>query len=474
VVACSLLDMATSSVPEPSPTGEYLVGDVIADKYRLERLLGEGGQAWVWQARNLLLESPVALKVVRPDAQDPSQARRLFQEARAAARLGHPAIVRVFDLGQTASGDAFLVMELLEGESLADRLVQRERLPPVEALRVLLPIADALVTAHSQGIVHRDLKPDNVFLQREGGRERSKLLDFGVVKLQHGTAEPHLTDTGAVVGTPAYLSPEQARGRTDIDERCDVWSFCATLYECLTGELPFSGSNYNALLLSIIEEQPRSILEYDVGDERLWAILQRGLAKSAAERFQSMSLLAGELAAWLSENDVADDRSGALRKKWLAPERPGHDGAAGLVAKPRMVLAGAGAALVVAGGIGLWWPRTPVATPLAAPVITQVVSALPPASVELGMALPAPPAEASGDTKSAEPAVATVAPSSSVEVVPSPSRASHRPSASRVGAAPVVAASGPTAPPLHSAAPPKEPPAARGATKQDLDILNPY
>lgn len=178
----------------PVRPDKYAVGDVIAGKYRLERLLGEGGQAWVWQARNLALDACVALKVLREDGSNALQIRRLLQEARAAARLGHPAIVRVFDLGEAESGDPFLVMELLEGESLADRLVERGRMSPFEAVRVLLPIADALVAAHAKGIVHRDLKPDNVFLAIGSDSFQPKLLDFGIAAVrrrQRRTVDGH-------------------------------------------------------------------------------------------------------------------------------------------------------------------------------------------------------------------------------------------------------------------------------------------
>jgi serine/threonine protein kinase len=304
----------------PVRPDKFAVGDVIGAKYRLERLLGEGGQAWVWQARNLALDSCVALKVLRDDGSNAPQIRRLLQEARAAARLGHPAIVRVFDLGEAESGEPFLVMELLDGESLADRLVERGRMSPFEAIRVLLPIADALGAAHAKGIVHRDLKPDNVFLAVGNDSLQPKLLDFGIVKLQHSAAEGDRlsTVTGAVVGSPAYLSPEQARGSDDIDRRVDVWGLSVTLYECLTGDVPFEGANYNALLRSIVEDEPLSILEHRVNEPELWQIVQRGLSKSRDERWPSTLELGQALAAWASQRGVTDDVCRTpLESKWL-------------------------------------------------------------------------------------------------------------------------------------------------------------
>ena len=165
-----------SALQDPMP------GQVIAQKYRLERCLGEGGQGSVWRAENLVLELPVALKLVHPEAVHGLVPDRLFREARAAAMLGHPAIVRIFDVGRTADGLPFLVMELLRGESLADELTRTERLSPARALRLLLPIADGLAAAHAERIVHRDVKPDNIFIAVSGDWIQPKLLDFGLAR----------------------------------------------------------------------------------------------------------------------------------------------------------------------------------------------------------------------------------------------------------------------------------------------------
>lgn len=320
-----MADALTNAQPER--VRGYVSGDVIAEKYRLEGILGEGGQACVWQARNLMLEVDVAIKVVRADNEDPAHTARLLQEARSAARLDHPAIVRVFDLGRTPTGDFYLVMELLDGGTLADRLYERGRpLEPVEAVRILLPVADALVAAHSKGLVHRDLKPSNVLLARTSASGlQPKLLDFGLVKLQGRELEPGscpLTETGAVIGTPAYFSPEQARGDRDIDESTDIWAYSAMLYECLTGRRPFDAANYNALLRSILEENPPSILDLGVNEVELWEILKRGLSKSKSERWPSMFALGSALATWLLDRGVVDDicRT-SLRSTWTSAER---------------------------------------------------------------------------------------------------------------------------------------------------------
>jgi serine/threonine-protein kinase len=190
---------------------------------------------------------------------------------------------------------------------------------PVLAVRSLLPIADALLTAHAQGMVHRDLKPANIFLAESDGGTQPKLLDFGIVKMRRPPQRPEsITNEGTVVGSLAYLSPEQARGLADIDERADIWGLCAVLYECITGEVPFRATTYDKLLHSIVSEDPVPIQAHGVNDEKLWSILQRGLAKSRDERWASMRELGQALAAWLNERGVRDDICGvSLESRWL-------------------------------------------------------------------------------------------------------------------------------------------------------------
>ena len=301
-------------------TALYVVGEVVAGKYRLDAMLGEGGMGAVWRAFNLQLEAPVALKVIRSSADHELLTLRLKQEARAAAKLGHPAIVRVFDVGETEFGDPFIVMELLEGQSLAALLAAQQRLAAVRAVQLLLPIAEALSAVHAAGIVHRDLKPDNIFIVVENDQIQPKLLDFGIAKLTNaGVPEAPLTQAGTVLGSPDYMSPEQARGQADLDHRTDIWSFCVLLYECLAGATPFSGPSYNALLCSIIEDEPMSLPDQLAADEQLWHIVQQGLAKDVERRFGTMNELGRALAAWLIGQGVFDDVSGgSLEAKWIA------------------------------------------------------------------------------------------------------------------------------------------------------------
>ena len=310
---------STLSVRMPN-SAPYNVGDVIAGKYRLDALLGEGGMGTVWRGFNLQLEAPVALKLIRGELDRVSLARRLKQEARAAAKLGHPAIVRVFDVGDSELGDPYIVMELLHGRTLGGLLTTERRLSAVRAVQLLLPVADALLTAHAKGIVHRDLKPDNIFLSEEGEQLQPKLLDFGIAKLDADAGpSQQLTQAGTVLGSPEYMSPEQARGQDNVDYRTDIWSFCIVLYETLSGATPFSGANYNSLLRAIVEDEPASLVGLLAADQPLWEIVQRGLSKNVAQRFATMAELGQALAAWLMSQGIFEDVSGAsLDAKWMA------------------------------------------------------------------------------------------------------------------------------------------------------------
>lgn len=289
-------------------------GFVLAGKYRLEMLLGEGGMACVWSAYHLELELPVAVKLLRAGPKNETLAKRLRLEARAAAHLVHPSIVRVFDVAVADNGDPFMVMELLSGESLA-QVLARERLDNVRAVQLLLPIADALAAAHAHGIVHRDLKPGNVFLSKEGPELQPKLLDFGIAKMEYA-ARIKLTDKGTVLGSPNYMSPEQVRG-DDVDFRSDIWSFSVVLYKALTGVLPFKGSKPRAIMHEILHSDPAPL--GSVVDDELARLVLAGLAKDPEQRPRCMRDLGAQLAQWLLARGVLHDACGTpLSPKWLA------------------------------------------------------------------------------------------------------------------------------------------------------------
>jgi serine/threonine-protein kinase len=323
--------VASTGVLIPLREDRYAPGVIVEQKYALVRLLGEGGMGSVWVARNLTLNSHVALKLMRADFAQavPGAGERMLQEARAAAAIHHPAIVQIFDFGRTRDGDPFISMELLDGESLSATLKRREKLPALRAVQVLLPIADALVVAHARGVVHRDLKPDNVLLARlADGRVQPKILDFGIAKLD-GPASPKLTLDGTVLGSPAYMSPEQAKGQSDIDLRVDVWAFSVMLYELVTGCTPFAGESYNALLYAIMGQEPLSLAEHGLDEPELWAILARGLDKNRDTRFPNMRAFGRALAEWLLDRKVRTDITQAPLRGWL-------EGSEAPVAKPSL------------------------------------------------------------------------------------------------------------------------------------------
>ena len=250
---------AKSLHPHSRPTADEdeqgYEGTIIDGKYAVKALLGRGGMGAVYRAENTRIGKPVAIKVLLRGHRKGSDAeKRFIREARIAGSLGHPGIVEIYDLGTLENGVPFQVMELLEGQTLAERIKHEGALPIDELLDVAEQVLGALDVAHARGVVHRDLKPENVFLAHKGDKVVAKLLDFGISKaIDDETLS--LTKTGMVVGTPYYLAPEQARGEA-VDGRCDVWAMGVLLYEALTGRLPYRENNYNKLLVSILTTRP--------------------------------------------------------------------------------------------------------------------------------------------------------------------------------------------------------------------------
>jgi len=240
--------------------------EVIAGKYRLAQSLGVGGMAEVWSATNRFTERQVAIKLLaREIAGAPDATQRFLNEAKVSARVDHPNIVEILDVGQAEDGQLFLVMELLTGHTLETAL--RRQRPPLtshELALVMTDIAAALDAAHAAGIVHRDLKPSNIFLHKTKNSVRPKLLDFGVSKFRgkrEGDTEEEqsITIAGTVLGSPLYMSPEQARGETEVDGRSDIFAFGGILFEALTGFRAYDAKNFNALIVKIATSRPKSI-----------------------------------------------------------------------------------------------------------------------------------------------------------------------------------------------------------------------
>lgn len=305
--------MASGARPTSASALGIEKGTIVGAKYRVLEPLGIGGMGSIWLAHNQTLDIEVALKVLRADlGKIPKDvaAERMLQEARAAAKLIHPAIVRINDYGRTEHGDPYLVMERLVGIDLATALDKRGRIGAVKSVRTLLPIVDALAFAHEREVIHRDVKPENIFVCRtDEGKLQPKLIDFGVARLEE-RVERRLTSPGAMMGSPGYMAPEQARGK-DADERVDVWALAVVLYEMVTGRNPFEGESLLALVRAIVEDEAVPIREYGVGDEALWAIIEKGLAKSADARWQTARELGLALAEWLLQNGVLHDITGA-------------------------------------------------------------------------------------------------------------------------------------------------------------------
>ena len=300
----------------------YDAGAIVAGKYQLIEELGQGGMGSVWVAKNRTLDVDVAIKLVRAEfAHDVDGiAERMLQEARAAARIGHPAIIQVFDFGFAEHGDPFIAMELLRGESLDQALQRRRCVSPNRAAQTLLPIIDALAATHAHGIVHRDLKPANIFLARPAGqRLQPKVLDFGVAKLER-RASVRLTQAGALVGSPAYMSPEQFLGNAVVDGRADIWSLCVVLYEMITSHRPFEGDGGGAAVLwRVTNAEPRPLSEHGLDEPALWQILVKGFAKQPDGRYECMRAFGTVLAEWLMARGVNEDICDASLRTWIEP-----------------------------------------------------------------------------------------------------------------------------------------------------------
>jgi serine/threonine-protein kinase len=266
------------------------IGKIIGGKYELIRLLGEGGMGAVYEARHVEIRQKVALKLLHFQlARDAEIRQRFFREAMSAGEIGHENIVEMHDIGRDVTGSTYLVMELLKGESLASR-VRREGAFPVElAVDIMLQTLDALSASHEKGIVHRDMKPENVHLCRLGGRDDFvKILDFGIAKVKDPADGESLTRTGTMLGTAAYMAPEQIAGDREADHRMDIYACGVILYQMLAGRVPFESTSVHAVIYKIMNDDPPPLSESrDDLPGNLEQLVRRAIERNRDHRFQT-------------------------------------------------------------------------------------------------------------------------------------------------------------------------------------------
>ena len=261
-------------------------------QYKLVRKIGAGGMGSVFVGEHILLGRRAAIKTLLPAlSQQREIVERFFNEARATSAITDPGVVQVFDFGYHVDGTAYIVMELLEGESLSARLDRLGKLSPATALRIIRQVAGALAAAHASSIIHRDLKPENIFLIRDAeaqGGERAKILDFGICKID--SPDVSLTQTGAMLGTPVYMSPEQCQGTGRIDQRSDVYGLGCVLFQILTGRIPFVCEGAGEFIVAHMQHEPPKPSELVAElPPTIDALVLRCLAKAPADRFQTMT-----------------------------------------------------------------------------------------------------------------------------------------------------------------------------------------
>lgn len=464
--------------------------ELLAGKYRLTRLLGKGGMGAVWEGVHATLGTRVAVKFI--DAQYASSQdvrQRFVNEAKAAARLRSKHVVQVYDQGLLDDGRPYIVMEFLAGEPLDQRLDRLGRLPAAETALILLQVGRALAKAHAAGIVHRDLKPENIFLvwDEEDHTDVAKVVDFGIAKFTQsgpGTASSS-TRTGAVLGTPHFMSPEQARGLRSIDHRTDLWALGVIAYRCIVGKLPFQGEAVGDLLVKICTTDPSppsheaedAVAGFDEWTQRALARDPEARFQSAADLTESLCRLAGVEVRGAPLSTLS---GGAASSQGPAAARtdPDNETAAPLTQdlppqrRRAPLFIGLGVAAVVLAGAAALGMRALAGPPVEGAETSAVVPAAQrPAPDDHEPSVTVAPAETEEDPASEETAPAEAKPSESAgaetapPTVPAPKRQARKPATARR-----PPSSGPAAAKL---AEPKKAPGASGTSPPDKPAPSP-
>jgi serine/threonine-protein kinase len=275
-----------------------LLGQTLADKYRIEELINEGGMGAVYRGTHILMDKTVAVKVLHPAlAADDKIVARFSREARAASRISHPHALSVTDFGESDNGVVFLVMEYLKGETLKEVIHNEGPMPLPRVVEIIRQICGALEAAHTEGVVHRDLKSDNIMLLDVGGGDWAKVLDFGIAKINEKVGQdPALTAPNLIIGTPQYMSPEQCSQAAEIDSRSDIYSLGVILYEMMVGHVPFTGESPTAIMMKHLQEPPPSVLEERKDlPAAVGRVVTRAMAKRPEDRFQTVKELTDDL-----------------------------------------------------------------------------------------------------------------------------------------------------------------------------------
>lgn len=359
------------------------LGEIIAGKYQLERVLGRGGAGIVVRARNLDLDEPVALKFLRPEvAELPEVVARFAREAKSAVSIKNEHVCKVLDVGTLPNGAPYMVMEYLEGLDLYRVMRDRGALPIADAVEYILQVCEALSLAHARGIVHRDVKPENIFLLEPAeGLPYVKVLDFGISKaaLTAGVSQDSIIKTASLLGTPAYMSPEQIRATGSVDARTDIWALGIVLYEILTAKAAFSAESVPQMAAAILEQEPEPIrkLRPDI-PAGLAAVIGRCLSKDRNDRPRDIAELANDLLPFAPKRSrLSVERATSVLRKTHpsdAPEsrRPRRSWLVGLLLVAALVV------IAVVATSALRTRKPPVALPQPpAPTVTVTVTAEP-------------------------------------------------------------------------------------------------